>query len=946
MAGTWAIAQIPLDGAELRLHGGWWAKAITIWVNGDVFCIGDLFDQQVTLPLTAAAVIGEVWQMEVLLQSPNHMEGALQALQVWCRFPQLPVDPDTLGTELAVVAAYAPLLDEVALGWVAQAIARLPDPEEPRWWEHLSAVREPLVALQPFFEHRQGILVGNTHLDVAWLWAIAETKLVWQRTCESMVHLKNQHPQLTFNQTTALFYQWLEQDHPDLFAKVRQAVAEGWWELTGGMWVEPDGNLPSGESLVRQILHGKQYFWQQFQQNVAIASLPDTFGFHGQMPQIFQQSGFTAFLTQKLSWNDTHPFPYQLFWWQGVDGSRILTYCTNGIGAGLAPEAIAQHLSQLEQKHQFRTGLWLYGVGDHGGGPTAAMLQDAQPWFASQRLCPNLRHGTIGEFFYQLSAFEDLTRLPVWEGELYLEFHRGTYTSRADQKLANRRLEGLLTQTEQWRSLFQILHHRPYPDLTEAWCGLLVNQFHDILPGTAITQVFEDANRTWAAVESQAQQSLGEVLPPYRPGTTSGVILNPLPYPRQTVVELSGVAAANYPSVLIDGIPQATQPTPNGLLFLVNDPQGCGVHSFTLSEHPVAHAQDSELVLHRRQRTWELENPYLVVSLSPETGDIQQIFDKRSGRSLLRDAATVQFFTDQGQYWDAWNIDPAFAEHPLPAPTLHRLECLTLGPRRGAITIERQFQSSRWQQTLILEAHSPLITIANRVDWQESHVLAKAAFPVCWHAATATYEIPFGHIERPTTEPAQFEVPSQFWADSSDGTIGLSLLNDCKYGYDIQPDQLRLTLLRSPEFPCPQSDRGVHEFTYQILPHQGDWRQAQTLCHAHALNRPWHLTLTQPHLHTLHQWLHLSTPDVVLTCFKCAADGDGWILRCYEAHGQRNAPTFTFSAHLPPLQAVWECDLLEEPRHRITHATHHFTTPLRPLEIKTFRLQFFSSEDS
>ena len=506
-----SYAGLSIIGSTIRLNLIWWVDICEVWINGNKVQEGDLFDQKCRILLTNDAEPLDEFILEIKLNSPKHDIGALQLSELIFEYLRQPCDPDQLAIELEILQTYIPIFTrhqvdlqplETAANRLSNLFAMSESITSERFFEQLAEIRKPLLQYSEFLKQRQIYMLGNSHIDVAWLWAIAETKNAMQRTFTSALNLQEHYPELIFNQSTAVSYQWMEREYPELFARIQSAVAEGKWELIGGMWVEPDGNLPSGESLIRQILYGQKYFREKFNREVKIAWLPDTFGFHWQIPQILLKSGFEAFVTQKLMWNDTNKFPHQIFWWEGVDGSRIFTYFSNEIGLGLEPVAIAKYLVAQEEKHDIPETAWLYGVGDHGGGPTADMLDMGRKW-ANSPIFFEIQPSTLEDFLINLKA--KLPRdLPVWQDELYLEFHRGTFTSKAEQKRQNRQVEVLIGNAEKYSTIASLIINIPYPQaqLENAWQGLLLNQFHDILPGTSISDVFDDANRTWTEIRA------------------------------------------------------------------------------------------------------------------------------------------------------------------------------------------------------------------------------------------------------------------------------------------------------------------------------------------------------------------------------------------------------------------------------------------------------------
>ncbi|MFQ3678886.1 MAG: glycoside hydrolase family 38 C-terminal domain-containing protein [Pseudanabaenaceae cyanobacterium] len=896
------IWQVPAHwaGAKLTLRGRWWAARAEVWVDGTRRQVGDLFDDRAVVGLTEAAVPGTVLALEIRLWEPPRDRPALVASWIEARFAE-PGDWGTVATELGVVRALLPALQaerpDLAAA-IAPAIAALRERLAVGGVgrTELAAWREQLLVLAPWLQTRAMGLLGHAHIDVAWLWPIAETHDVCRRTFASVIDLRSSFPDvLTFNQSTALFYRWLQADDPSLWAQIQGGIAAGWGERAGGMWVEPDGNLPLGESTIRQMLYGQKAFQRWTGQRARVAWLPDTFGFHGQWPQLLKKAGFTAFFTQKLSWNDTTVFPHRRFWWEGMDGSRIRTYFTNALGADIDPVAMAERMAT--EPHS----LWLYGVGDHGGGPTADMLTTARHWQRSP-LFPRVYPTTAAAFAETLP--EDL---PVWRGELYLEFHRGTYTTKADVKRRYRRQAIALLGTETYRAIAAVGGH-PYPhtDLQAAWERLLIQEFHDILPGTSIPEVFAETTAIAQELDTQLLSLQGQ-----------GGWFNALAWARRAWLTVDTPPAAPH------------QPVGDQYLIALQAP-AWGLAQPDTAPVPPLHATP-----------FTLSNAWLTVDIDPQTGDVAQV--ARGGRATLRTPCELQAFDDRGQYWDAWNIDPNYANHPLPPPVLTAIALTETGPLRAAVASTLRLGASTIRRTVRLYAHHAFVEIGYDMDWQESGVLLKLAFPLAFATAFVTYEIPFGAIARPTrpqtpAERAQWEVPAQFWADASTADQGLAIATDSQYGWDAQPDTLRLSLLRSPQWPCPESDRGRHRFTLRLYPHDGDWRTADIVRQAWELNTP--LLPCDPRLLGGYSapGITISAPNVLVSAFKPAEDQEGrWILRLYESHGQ---PTYAHVTLAWPLLRVQRCNLLEEAMDGVPAQANGFSVTLTPFAVETFGLTF------
>jgi len=904
-------------------------------------------------------------------------------------------------------------------------------------------------------------LVGHAHLDLAWLWPVPETWEAAERTFESVLKLQSEFPDLIFCHSTPALYAWIEEHRPDLFAEIKKQVAVGGWEVIGGMWVEPDLNLICAESMVRQVFYGQRYAKEKFGELMRVAWLPDTFGFGWQLPQILRGGGVEYFVTQKLRWNDSTEFPHGVFWWEGLDGTKIFSMMSGAIGESIESVKMASHVFDWQVKTNLQDALWLPGVGDHGGGPTRDMLEVAKRWklspffprmefakavdylsliesqflpeiselesqrdVSSQESHPILRQDKVvrnlDEFesanFTEISESESqrdvssqeshpilrqdkvvrnldefesanfstnvesehlkgdvstLPPLPIWKDELYLEFHRGCYTTRADQKRQNRRCEELLYQAELLSSLATICTGAVYPkfELESAWKQVLFNQFHDILPGSAIAQVYTDANLAFAQVDRTCRQILLQSLDaiadrislpnPPPPNAQPILIFNTLNWSRSQVVAVPLPDSADSAWQIYDlaghrlTSQMETGDLPESqfrLLFWANHLPAIGYRVFwlcresaqTLDNASASPETDKKTDLskltygiaqkntpcqetHFAAARMVLENEFIRATVDAETGNLSSLWDKVNNREVLNAAGgnQLQAFQDSGQYWDAWNIDPNYQKHPLPAPILKEISWIERGEVRQSLRVILQIGKSEFCQDYTVEIGSPLLKIKTVTDWQETHVLVKAAFGLNVEADFATCEIPGGAIARTTkpqtaTEKAKWEVPILRWVDMSNHGFGVSLLNDCKYGCDIQPNQIRLTLLRGSTWPDEQADVGVSEFTYAVYPHAGNWQEADTVRRGYELNLPL-LVQVLPKLEenchktlpAVGKLLDLSAENLVLMAFKQSEDdANMWILRCYESEGKEAVLELDSDFGLAISQPV---DLLEQP---------------------------------
>jgi alpha-mannosidase len=964
-----------LQGLLLRIGLSWWADKAQIFVNGRLVQEGDLFDSVTRILLSSSVKIGDFVDVALRLESPGHANGALVRAVCLYELAAQTVNPtaepafvaDEVGVLQEVLNAFAP----EKLDSIAAALAKLP-------WSVLSvtdrasfdrglvSLRQQLQPLSSLVKQRQIEMVGHAHLDMAWLWPISETWQVAEQTFRSVLNLQQDFPELIFAHTSPALYAWIEQNRPDLFAAIQAKVRAGTWEVSiAPLWIEPEMNLGSGEAIARHLLYGQRYLQQKFGQQGTIAWLPDTFGFNWQLPQLLKQGGVDYFVTQKLRWNDTTQFPHQLHRWQAPNGTQVISHHSAPIGEGIDPVKMARYVCDWEKQTGISKALWILGVGDHGGGPTRDMLELARRWQQSP-FFPPLRFTSIQNYLASLPQ----TSLPVWNNELYLEFHRGCYTNHADQKRFNRRCEDTLTEAELFASLRTLLTGAPYPkaELEAAWKKVLLNQFHDILPGTSIPQVFVDANRDWQAaldtgwnVRQQAMQGLAAMISrPAAPHPQAKLVtvFNPLNWSRSEVVIVSAEQTQDEKACFwqirdLEGREIPSQPhcwreggkTYCQIFFQATVP-AVGYRCFWLTPrstgNPVPTVPTSGFTL---------ENDRIRATIDPTTGNLATLFDKVHKRDLLsRPGNELQFFQDKGQYWDAWNIDPKYAQYPLPPAQLAQIFYEDRGAITTRIRVIRKIGQSTFNQVYALDQGSAVLKMETQVNWQERGVLAKAAFSFNMNAAEATYEIPCGAIQRTTrpqtaAEKAKWEVSALRWADLSDtasgNSYGVSILSDYKHGYDAKPDQLRLTLLRGSAWPDPNSDRGNHQFTYAVYAHDRDWKTAQTARRGYEVNQPMRVVISpatssvpNPTLPTSAELLNLQANNLILTAFKPAeANPNQWILRCYDAHG--TSANLNWQNCLNPLLRLpaqaRPANLLEQP------ATEPQTqSPIAPWSVATF----------
>jgi alpha-mannosidase len=771
----------------------------------------------------------------------------------------------------------------------------------------------------------------------------------------------------------------MQEKYPDLFQQIAKRVKEGRWEIIGGMWVEPDLNMPDGESLVRQILVGKRYFEKNFGVDVKIGWNPDSFGYNYQLPQIYKKSGMDYFVTQKLLWaHEFTTFPYKLFWWQAPDGSKLLTYFPHDYAGGIDAEPLATDLSIWMPSIYGKTipaepeMMHLYGVGDHGGGPTRIMLDHADQLRAPDAVYPRLEFSFARDFFSDLEKKLPSMQVPTWDGELYFAYHRGVFTTQAETKRRIRRAEENVLNAEKFASLALLLG-RPYPHdgMELTWKNLLFDHFHDIMPGSGIAVNYLDAKRNLENVDRAANDvTMGSLREIAAHVNTQGegvpvLIFNSLSWPRTEVVDVEAQLPA--PARQIEVVDSKGKPAESQMLHL--DPETHRARFLLLSNTPAlgyqtyfVRAASTAPVVHSMLKASAdtLENEFIRVKIDPQTGCMTSLVDKRSGTEALAPAETdsggpktsvcgnlLQAFVDKPKQWDAWNIDADFEKQHWDLDKADEVKLIESGPLRAVIQVKNHFQNSTFVRDIIVYAGVPRVDVKTMVEWNEKHILLKVAFPLSAHSDKAAFEIPFGSVERPTTrntpaELAQFEVPAQRWADISDSKHGFSLLNDCKYGYDAKGNVLRLSLLRSPEWPDPHADEGHHEFTYSLYPHGESWKDALTIRRGYELN---YKLLSLPfgqHQGSLapeYSFLQVQPDNVIVTALKRAEDENSLVLRFYEWAGKEGEVTI----QLPPgTQSAAETDLMEKRIGSLSVHRGAVSVHTKAYEIKTIKVQFAS----
>lgn len=793
------------------------------------------------------------------------------------------------------------------------------------------------------------VATGHTHIDVAWLWRVRETRQKMARSMANALSLMDQYEDYRFMYNQGVLLDYLEEDYPELFSRIETQVKAGRFEIEGALWLEPDVVIASGESLVRHITKGVKYHQEKFGVTPKIVWLPDTFGYTAALPQLMTLSGLDVFITHKMSWNDTNRMPHEIFFWQGLDGTKVPAYFLttqryeyDGINTTYCPDLVPSHVmgtwKRFSQQGLHDELFLVYGHGDGGGGPTRGMLENVRRMERGIPGCPKIRHETMGPYFERLVARmrREPDAFPSWVGELYLEYHRGTLTSVAKNKRNNRLAEQALHDLELLGTL-AAASGVPYPrdTIERLWKTVLLNQFHDILPGTSIGFVYEDSDRDYAAFFAEAA-ALTEQLGAALAMAGEYAVLNSTSFARTDLLQMP----ANAACVEINGIAIPTQKitradgTHASIAPLTNVP-GLGTKTLRLTTAsaplPASTLSASPTLL---------ENALLRARFN-EKGQLTSLFDKVRNREALQPGKVGNAFVAHRDIpidFDAWDIDENFENQSWPVNTLVSAEVLEHGPHRAAIRVTWAYEASRIVQVISLAENAAQLEFDTVVDWHEHQTLLKTGFPLDIRTDVSRAETQFGHLTRPTHantswDKARFETSMHRWVDLSEAGFGVAALNDCKYGYDAKGSTLRLTLVKSPVFPWPEADQGEHHFRYALLVHAGDLQTVHNA--ATAFNLPLRLLAgsaetasNPPPIATL------SSDQIAVETVKLSDDGTRTILRLWETQGRSGTVTLT----LPKATRIAETDLYENDISVLSDATDTVELTLKPFQILTLAL--------
>ena len=788
--------------------------------------------------------------------------------------------------------------------------------------------------------------IGQTHIDVAWWWTVAQTREKVVRSFATVLKLMEEYPNYKFMSSQPVLYDFLKQRYPELYEKIKQRVAEGRWETEGGMWLEADCNLTSGESLVRQFLYGKRFFREEFGQDSKILWLPDVFGYSGALPQIMKKSGVDYFMTTKLAWNQINRIPNDTFIWRGIDGSEVLTHLITTLGVGqnpkesffttyngmLHPDAIMGGWERYQNKEINNDILISYGYGDGGGGPTRQMLETSQRMEQGIRGIPKVRQETARTYFDQLNRrVKDNRRLETWEGEFYFEYHRGTYTSMARNKRGNRKSELAMMDLE---TLGVLSGDYPAQADTRLWRDvILLNQFHDILPGSSIAEVYDVTKQEYAALEQEVSgliQARLEALAGAGDGVT---VFNTLGFARSDVVRLGQLSA----QALEDGAGRrypVQQTAAGAVAYLENLP----AKGYVTLRRAEGQAPSPFL----RRDDFHLETPYYSVTLDSK-GRFASLLDKEHDRELMKPGTLgnlLRVYEDKPIYYDNWDIDRYYTEKHYDVEDLQSLAWTEDGPVQTTLELCYGFCGCTLRQRIHFYANTRRIDFETVVDWKLHQHLLKAEFPLDIHTDEATFDVQFGNVTRKvhantSWDKARFESCGQKWMDYSEGHYGVSLLNDCKYGHSVLEGVVALTLIKSGVEPNPNADVETHRFTYALYPHGETWKQAGTVQESYKLNQPAYV-LPAGTPGKRYSYAAVDKSNVILETVKQAEDGQGTILRLYECENARTKFTLTVP---PTTTQACITNLLEEPQQPLTVTNGQIPCTIHPYEILTIRIE-------
>jgi len=798
--------------------------------------------------------------------------------------------------------------------------------------------------------------VGHTHIDVAWLGGRYQPRHKAVRSFATMLKLMERYPEFKFMSSQAQLYQFVKEDQPELFERIKEAVKRGQWEVEGGMWVEADCNLSGGEALVRQFLYGNEFFEEEFGQRSKILWLPDVFGYSAALPQILKKSGIDYFYTSKLSWSEFNLSPYDTFQWKGIDGSEVLTHFTpsrdfSGMGKGdpnsdlaffttynamINPSQIKGGWQRFQQKGLDNHYLVSYGFGDGGGGSTDWMIETARRMKVPLADSPVVHQEFARDFFTKLEErVKDDPRLPKWSGELYLEYHRGTYPAMARHKKYNRKIELLLRETELWCEYATRETGAAYPNdqLRNIWRETLTEQFHDILPGSSIKKVYDDSKEIYERLFAELEVLKANAMNALAAKMKGDVILfNSMSSERNDVVwfdapecvkSLKDEAGNLYPVQRVDGkccaFVEGMKPMTATAMYFSDEVVETAAPAITGAG---------------------FENDFFKGAFDGSMR-ITSLVDKRNGREIVKKGEalnSIVCYENRPHNYDAWDINIYYNERNWQVNDVQSVELVAEGPVLSKLRVTYKFNKSTIQQDIVIYNAIDRIDFENVVDWKEDHYLLKSHFPVDVFYNEATYDIQYGNVKRATHkntswDVARFEVCAHKWLDVSEANYGVSLLNDCKYGYSVDENSMAITMLKSSTSPNPVADQEVHTFTYSLMPHLGDWRTAATPEMAYMLNIPVIALAGKGGKGELKSFASVDAENVMIESVKHQLHGDSTVIRLYECYGARTEVTLKLGKAPKALKLA---SMMEDVIEEVKVDGDSYTFEIKPYEIVTF----------
>ena len=807
--------------------------------------------------------------------------------------------------------------------------------------------------------------IGHTHIDIAWLWTVEQTKEKVIRSFSTVLRLMEQYPNYKFMSSQPILYQFVKEQEPEMYEKIKQRIREGRWEVDGAMWLEADCNLTGGESLVRQIIKGERFFREEFGISSKSLWLPDVFGYSAALPQILKRSGIPYFMTTKIAWNQYNQLPNDTFMWKGIDGSEVFVFMptacdfdkTLGLNVSFTdtrntttytgiinPNMALGTFKRFQNRDLTENTIMLFGFGDGGGGPTKEMLENAERLRYGMPGIPRIQQEFETEFFDRTyDTIAKLPDMPKWNGELYFEYHRGTLTSMGKNKRYNRKNEILYTQLE---TLASMLKEKgvEYPEevIERGWEILLLNQFHDIIPGSCIEEVYVQTDKEYEEILSRGKETLHQIAEIGARSICTDdhaiIVYNTQGYVRNDIIVVEGlekIAVAQITDAKGNMLPM--QRTSEGKIVFYAE-------SIPKHGYKVFYYEEGNEETHNQEWDGHFENRFYSVIFNEEM-EIVSLIEKETGKEFIQEGKKgneLVTYEDRPMNWDNWDIDVFYKKKPYFADKASEVRIVEDGKVRKTLEIVKQFADSVVTQHIHLYHDLPRIDFETHADWKEHNVLLRVNFPVEVNTTKATYEIQFGNVERETTnnhswDTAKFEACGHKWADLSEDNNGISLLNDCKYGYGIKDGNLSLTLIKAGTYPNEHADIGEHDFTYSIYPHAGRWQDAETIEMAYNLNVPPVVVLQDANKgeETGKEFVACDAENCFIEVIKQAEDKKGMIIRMYE---NRNRHTKTKITLPDFITQMYECNLLERNEREIEVNAHVVEVTLKPYEIKTYRI--------